>query len=1020
MRLPLAPKPERPEPAEPEELWAARADLCRTVREQLRDGPGVLLYGPAGIGRSALLDGLARGAQSHGIRILRCAPAESERGLPFAGLIDLLSGLADEAFAGLPEGLGAALRSAVLLGVPSDGGQDDLRVRMAVLHLLRVLAERSPVWLLVDDAQWLDRPTGEVLAFVARRCAGSAVRILAAEQVRGTGAPAFAAAPGITLARIEVPMPSPADLGALLTSRCDRELPAATVDLIHRSCGGNLSHAVELARSLPPSCATLSADGSLPVPARLRESLLRVPRGLPAPTRALLLVASAARRPTLALLAEACADGRAAAHLAAAEQAGVVRVDPAGPVEFCHPLVRAAIYADAAAGERGAVHAGLAGAVTETAERARHLALADPRRAEPLARQLAEAAAAAGRRGAPRQAVELADLAAQRTPGDAAYAHTRAERLLAAARHACDAGLLGDARRFANQVLEGGASAAQRTAARIFLLRCAGQALGAAAPLIAQGLAESGGRPALEARLWSWSAAAELTAGNAKDSLRHARKAADFARRAGDPIAEIGALSKLAHVHALTGDAEGEPVLRRALELVEREVVRGAAPRTAFWEPLRRQAVFDLQAGRLGEAEQRLADLAGRLGETFDHEGLLTVLVTLTDVRVRAGRCRAALESAGTALRVARELGPLPAPVLFAAALAESAGGTLAEALRYAEDAVSTARADGDMHGLLRALGALGGALLQSGAADRAVVVLREADLIERRVGIVDPASGNWHTSYGEALVAAGRLQEAAAVLDRVGARARELGRAQVTAALDRGRAVLDAALGRPDDAARALRRVADLQAEQAIEQVRTLLQLAAVERQRGRAEQVRSALTEARRVAGSAGAAPWIARVDGELGREDADRAPASGIVSGYEPYGSRTPHESRETHGPRGLQGLREPYEPRGTRESHVPHEPRPNRRPAHDPAPRPEPAPGPELTPAEERCARLAARGATNREIAAALHLSVKTVEGTLSRTYRKLGVRSRTQLAQLARPLGPGETGRGPTEYVPGFS
>ncbi len=52
---------------------------------------------------------------------------------------------------------------------------------------------------------------------------------------------------------------------------------------------------------------------------------------------------------------------------------------------------------------------------------------------------------------------------------------------------------------------------------------------------------------------------------------------------------------------------------------------------------------------------------------------------------------------------------------------------------------------------------------------------------------------------------------------------------------------------------------------------------------------------------------------------------------------------------------------------------------------------------LTETESRIARLAASGATNREIASRLFLSVKTVEANLSRSYRKLGVRSRIGLA-----------------------
>ena len=53
--------------------------------------------------------------------------------------------------------------------------------------------------------------------------------------------------------------------------------------------------------------------------------------------------------------------------------------------------------------------------------------------------------------------------------------------------------------------------------------------------------------------------------------------------------------------------------------------------------------------------------------------------------------------------------------------------------------------------------------------------------------------------------------------------------------------------------------------------------------------------------------------------------------------------------------------------------------------------------ELTPTEERVAELAGRGLRNAEIAAQLFVTPKTVEATLSRVYRKLGVRSRTELA-----------------------
>ena len=54
---------------------------------------------------------------------------------------------------------------------------------------------------------------------------------------------------------------------------------------------------------------------------------------------------------------------------------------------------------------------------------------------------------------------------------------------------------------------------------------------------------------------------------------------------------------------------------------------------------------------------------------------------------------------------------------------------------------------------------------------------------------------------------------------------------------------------------------------------------------------------------------------------------------------------------------------------------------------------------LTPAERRIAELVAEGMRNREIGQALFMSVGTVEAHLTRIYRKLGIRSRSELARL---------------------
>jgi DNA-binding CsgD family transcriptional regulator len=566
--------------------------------------------------------------------------------------------------------------------------------------------------------------------------------------------------------------------------------------------------------------------------------------------------------------------------------------------------------------------------------------MAYPAENEQVATTLAEAAVSARRRGAPATAAELAALAAQRTPSDEGALRT--ERLLAAAEYACDAALRGEARRLAEQVLSQSASPTHRTEARILLLRCAGNSLGAVSPIIAQGLAEVAGDPGLEAKLRSWSARVELVVWHVVAAAAFAHDAAQLARRAADPVTEIAALTILAHSHGLTGDPAGQAALDQAFELASHNPAVGGVP-AGLWEPVRREALFDMQADRLAAAERKVAALLDRAGDAIGVEDLCTILITQTDIRVRAGSCAAAVRSAQRALRLIEDLNDSCGPVLFAAALAETAGGTLERARHYAEAGVAASRADGDQHGLVRNLAVLGRIHLLADEPARAVDTLREAGKIERRVGIDDPASGNWHADLAEALVAVGELDAAAELIEAVGERARRLGRRSVATALARSQALRLAALGEFAVAAERLHEAADEQSDLPLERIRTLLALAQVERRRRHPGAARDALAEAHREAVSIGATLWTERVERERGR-------------------------------------LGEPIAQSGAS---------------------PESA---ALTGAERRCAELAAAGATNREIAAALFVSVKTVEATLSRSYRKLGVRSRTQLARLITGTG----------------
>src|SRR6266545_308341 len=137
--------------------------LIRAARSR-RSG-ALVLCGDAGTGKSALLEYAT--ARANGMGVLRCQGDHAESDLPFAALHQLLQPvlpLVDE----LPERLSAPLAAALGLGA-GDDEPDRFLVRASVLALLVIAARQRPLACVVDDGQWLDRSSADVLTFVARR-----------------------------------------------------------------------------------------------------------------------------------------------------------------------------------------------------------------------------------------------------------------------------------------------------------------------------------------------------------------------------------------------------------------------------------------------------------------------------------------------------------------------------------------------------------------------------------------------------------------------------------------------------------------------------------------------------------------------------------------------------------------------------------------------------------------------------------------------------------------------------------
>src|SRR4051812_43020321 len=154
---------------------SSESDLLDRLLGDARGGrSGVLVIrGEAGVGKTALMRHAA--GRASGFRVAQVAGVESEGELPFAGLHQLCAPFLDRIEA-LPAPQQDAMR--VALGLASGAAPDRFLVGLAALTLLAEVAEEQPLLCLVDDLQWLDEATGQVLGFMARRLLAEPVALV--------------------------------------------------------------------------------------------------------------------------------------------------------------------------------------------------------------------------------------------------------------------------------------------------------------------------------------------------------------------------------------------------------------------------------------------------------------------------------------------------------------------------------------------------------------------------------------------------------------------------------------------------------------------------------------------------------------------------------------------------------------------------------------------------------------------------------------------------------------------------
>ncbi len=351
-----------------------RDDELRDLRDfvgRLRiQGEPMLLSGDAGVGKTILLDAAEHCARAHGYRVVRAAGVEFEADVSFAALHLALQPWFGE-LGSLPEWHRDALTTA--LGLQEGPRSDPLLLSNATLALLAAASSRAPLLLIIDDLPWIDRASAAVLGFVARRLSQIPAGLLAASRTGGESLLDQAGLP----TRIIPPLTDTA-AHTLLASRYPAMSPRVRQRLVTEAQGNPLA-LLELPAALherPAAAGPGSARAAvLPLPRRLQATFAARLEPLSASTRHLLLAAVLDGTGDLATL-DAVASSPAAATLAPAERAGLVRVDQGGSrVTFRHPLIRSAIVDLAAADERRAVHRALAAHhAGEAARRAWHLA----------------------------------------------------------------------------------------------------------------------------------------------------------------------------------------------------------------------------------------------------------------------------------------------------------------------------------------------------------------------------------------------------------------------------------------------------------------------------------------------------------------------------------------------------------------------------------------------------------------------------------------------------------------------
>jgi DNA-binding NarL/FixJ family response regulator len=824
----------------------------------------IVVEGEAGIGKTSLLEHAV--TRAGGLRVLWAQGAESEQNLPFAGLAELIGPILGYLDA-LPGPQRAALAAALAVGPAVHA--DRFAICAATLSLLGVAATERPVLAVVDDAHWLDAASAQAIEFTARRLREEAAGLVVAVR---HGAPS-----SFDPARIRSIAISGLDPAAAreLLAQTGRPIAPPVAEQLVNGLGGNPLALLELVATLTDKelSGLASLPDPLPVAAALRQAFAHRLDAIEPATRQLLLLAAADATADLATLQRASELlSLDLAGLAAAEQAGLVKV-AAARVAFTHPLLRSAAYHTARPEDRRAVHRALAEGTDpyrDPIRRAWHLAATAIGPDESVAASLDHAASVARARNAFVAASRASQRAAELTADPGRQAH----RWMAAGQAAHLGGDVASAARLLSRAADLTADPCIRADAQVLRAHARQWTCAPAGhyhQLVAEAEAVLPFDRQRAATLLAMATGACFMSGQLSQALRTAAQAAGLCRPA-DGVSWLVSQGWLASASILAGSrAEGRLIIR---EIVAHPEFAGPGPALQLLRMLCGQALIWCEDYEPAEELLRLSVNNGRaLGVLAD---LPYGLAALSELRFRTGSWGQAHADATEAAELGGDFATTSdlCYALVCAARVEAAMGAATACRAHLQRALDLARPAGIEPIMPYAAAAAGLLELGKGNYQEAAAELARASSLVARHGLKDPAVIQWRPDYIESLARIGRLADAReqlAVLDAE-AVAMDSRWAEVTGARCRG--LLQATTQRS---------IAEL--EQAVamagtsasgfEQARARLCLGEALRRARRRGEARPQLEQAHRAFELLDARPWAERAATELSATGITAAP-------------------------------------------------------------------------------------------------------------------------------------------------